>query len=455
MPKEQESQQSPTAEMEEALLSCLMQSPEQTVDVVAGILKVSDFGQAHCGMIYGLIVKRHQENEAVDLVSLCSALMTLGALDDIGGMGTVTHIYNASPSPSFATNYAREIKAASKNRQIAAIGTELTRVASEGGAECTGKAMELVRKVDAILSDSEKNLLIPVKDVVLKYIDSFENGLENNIDPAVPTGIGKLDEILVGGIRREYILIGGRQGHGKTLLSMQFAGKLASMGRRGLVIGYEMSAIQMLMRDLARETGIPLNQVMGRTPLEGQHAMGALTKGLKMISGEWDLHFIENPFVSLEVIAAHARALNRVKPLDFLVVDYLQLVPQHNQGKEREDIALKSISDSLERLRKDLGATLIAPVQLNDDGLIRNARSILDSPQVFLRIEMDETEGEDGQIEAGDYGKIKVCKNRFGTPNAYARVFRNGPLQRFEDSDEAAPKKIEKKQYPRKDSRRF
>ena len=172
-----------------------------------------------------------------------------------------------------------------------------------------------------------------------------------------------------------------------------------------------------------------------------------------MIADKWDVHFIEDPFVTMETIAAHARALHRVKPLDFMVVDYLQLVPLHNTGKEREDIQLKNLSDSLERIRKDLGCTLIAPVQLNDDGLIRNARSILDSPQVFFRIEMDEVEGEDGQMESGDYGKIKVCKNRYGRNNVSFRVFRNGPLQRFEDSDDRQPSKPKEKYQPKSKNR--
>lgn len=450
---ESEHTKSATAEMEGALISCMMQAPEQVVDFAAGMLKPSDFAEAHCGMLFDIIVKRHGSGDAVDLVSICSALMNLRVLEDIGGMGKVTEIYNLAPSPSFAKGYAKEIKAASKNRQIASIGSELTRVALEGGPECTSRAMEVVRRLDAILCDSEKNVLIPVKDVVMSYIDSFESGLEQNLDPAVPTGIAEMDKVLVGGIRREYILIGGRQGHGKTLLAMQLAGKLAVDGRRGLIVGYEMSAIQMLMRDLARETGIPLNQVMGRTPLEGAHTVQTLTRGLNMIADKWDVHFIEDPFVTMETIAAHARALHRIKPLDFMVVDYLQLVPLHNTGKEREDIQLKNLSDSLERMRKDLGCTLIAPVQLNDDGLIRNARSILDSPQVFFRIEMDEVEGEDGQMESGDYGKIKVCKNRYGRNNVSFRVFRNGPLQRFEDSDDSQPSKPKEKYQPKSKNR--
>ena len=131
-----------------------------------------------------------------------------------------------------------------------------------------------------------------------------------------------------------------------------------------MIVGYEMSARQMLMRDLARETGIPLNEVMGRRTLQSNHNMNRLTNGITKIAMNWDVSFTESPFISLESVAAHARALHRVKPLDFLVIDYLQLVPMKRNGKERTDEMLKSISDYCERLRKDLNCTLIAPVQL-------------------------------------------------------------------------------------------
>jgi len=128
------------------------------------------------------------------------------------------------------------------------------------------------------------------------------------------------------------------------------------------------------------------------------------------------------------------------------VIDYLQLVPVAQRSGERADQMLKTISETAERLRKELGCTLIAPVQLNDDGMIRDARAILDAPQVFLRIDMDVHESEDGNEETADTGRIKILKNRFGASNRSVAVRRNGALQRFEDDDDPPRRKQEKPQ---------
>ena len=436
----------PPIEVEHAVLASMMTTPA-TVDPCAEILKPADFAHIECGVLFSVIVARHQASLPVDPVSITAHCFQAGTMDSIGGAATIAQICGASPDPAAAKSYAKEIQQASKRRQMARIGAELARAASEDGEEYEDSAKRAIREIDGVLLNSCQSEIIHIRDVALAYTEAYEAGLENNIDPPVSTGIKAMDEIMEGGIRREYIIIGGKQGSGKTVLAMQFAGALASDGRRGLIVGYEMSARQMLMRDLARETGIPLNEVMGRRALQSDYNMKKLTNGVTKIAMNWDVSFTESPFISLESVAAHARALHRVKPLDFLVIDYLQLVPMKRNGKERTDEMLKSISDYCERLRKDLNCTLVAPVQLNDGGEIRDSRSILDSPQVFLKIQMEDKEGEDGEMESGDLGTIKFVKNRFGANNRSVYVFRNGPLQRFEDTEERPAKKEEKKTY--------
>lgn len=432
-------------EMDRAVISCMMQLPDTAIEAALEIVKASDFLTGHCAYLFDLIVSRHTNNHPVDQVSLAAHLIDQGRIADIGGAFVLSEIATAVSVPSAVRSYCEDVAAASRRRTIAKIASRMDILAYDGPEDWREQVAGLIRELDTAMVASRKAKLIPVKDVLLEYVDRLMSSVETEIDPPVPTGIRGLDELLSGGIRREYILIGGRQGHGKTMLTMQMAGKLAFAGRRGFIVGYEMSALQIIMRDIARESGVPLDKVMGRSPLNAQGDLNYVQSMIEKMAKDWDIHYTESPYVTLEGVSSHARNLHRKKPLDFLVIDYLQLIPRAQRSGERADQALKTVSEEAERLRKELGCTLIAPVQLNDDGQIRDARAILDAPQVFFRIEMDTDTNEDGIEVATDTGKIRCLKNRFGTSNRAVSVKRNGPLQRFEDNEDAPSGGGEKK----------
>lgn len=430
-----------SGEMDRAVLSCMMQAPATAVDAALQLLTAADFYTPAAGTLFDVICRRYAAGEPVDAMALTAYLYDRGMIEGLGGPLFVTECYTAATLTNHVRHYAEAVATASKRRQMARLASELACAAIHGSQDSDDwrdAAMPLMRRADALLVDGTASEVIPLKEVATRYLDYVDSN-PGGIDPPVRTGINRLDSLLTGGIRREYTLIGGRQGHGKTLLAMQLAGKLAAAGRRGYVVGYEMSALQILMRDIARETRVPVTHVMGREPFEGMEVQ-QVTRGISRMVEGWDVWYTDSPYVTLEGVAAHARSLHRQKPLDFIVIDYLQLVPMKRArgNQERSDEILKDISVQAERLRKELGCTLIAPVQLNDDGLIRDARGILDAPQAFIRIEMEEAAGEDGAIQSGDNGFLRVLKNRFGITNRACPVFRNGNYQCFEDREPPA-----------------
>ena len=429
--------------IDKSILSCMMNEPAKAVPVAVGIVKASDFSSETCGILFDILVRRFDLGEELDPISILSYLIDKNQAEAVGGAGFISEVYTTCLDASKIKSYCNTCLDYSKRRQVILEAGKLSRVAYGEVGESDDwreNAGAVIQKIDAAMTGGKASEIVHVKSVVLDYSEKMEAGMKENLDPAVPCGIGKLDSALDGGLRREYYLIGGRQGHGKTLLAMQFAGALANDGRRGLIVGYEMTALQMLMRDVAREGGIAVSQVMGRVGIEGSAVFQKLTRTLGKIGTNWDVHYIENPHITLESVASHAKSLHRIKPLDFLVIDYLQLIPRNRSSKKRDDEILVDLSNQCERLRKEIGCTLIAPVQLNDDGLIRDARGILDAPQVFLRIEMEETENEHGDMEAGDNGFLRILKARFGASNRKIPVFRNGQYQRFEDREHVEKK---------------
>ncbi len=434
--------------IEKCVLSCMMQAPDSQIDVARSMLSVTDFDHQHTGLLFDLILKRHDKGELVDVVSLTSHVFDKG-MDSVLTPLFLSETLTASPDPMKTEFYAKTVLEFSKRRQMCRIALEVASAALSGvGEDWRAGCIAALSKADLVIMGRDGHDVVPIKSVASQYVDMWQENFVESTDKPVPTGIRELDKLLDGGIRREYVLISGRQGHGKSLLAMQIAGNLANSGRRGLVVGYDMSALQVVMRDIARESGVPLRKVMGREASNNSGDFQAITRTLGRIM-EHDVHYTTSPYITFEAAAAHARALHRQKPLDWMVVDYLQRVPLNREANRREVEALLELGDKVDKLQKELGITMICPVQQNDDSKIRDARGLLDAPQVYLRIDMDEQENQDGEMEAGDNGFIAVIKNRFGATNRRCPVFRNGNLQKFEDR-EYTPKSKQKPTWGRK-----
>jgi replicative DNA helicase len=428
--------------IERSVISCMVQAPDTQVDAARRLLNTADFTDEPSALLFDIICRRHDNGELVDSTSLMAYIYDKGLQEKITPV-FLSECAVASANPTNTRHFAETVLDFSRRRQMVRIASEMARAAIEGGedeSDWQSGCLGALRQADAAMMGRDGDELIHIKDVGFDYIDLVEKSLGGGVDPATPTGIKGLDSLLDGGIRREYILIGGLQGHGKSLLAMQMAGELARTGKRGLIIGYDMSPMQVFMRDLARETAVPLNQIMGRaqSPMAGMDFQ-AISRGISRMRGDWDVHYTKSPYITLDTAIAHARSLHRQKPLDFIILDYLQRVPSIKRKNERPDEALSAISDRLDCVQKELGCTLIAPVQLNDDGMIGGARALLNNPQVFIRIEMDTTENQDGEMEAGDNGFLRILKNRFGPKDRRIPVFRNGPFQRFEDREWSKP----------------
>lgn len=423
-----------SAEMEKAAISCGMQAPETAMPAVMEMLQPSDFFFPACGSLFDVLRGMHGRGEPMDAVSVTLALHNQKLLEKLGGPGFVSECYTASTNPAHARHYAAQVLEASKRRQVIAAAAAMVKAATTP-EDWRAAVSPLLRAAELAMEAGKGGEVRDLKDVAFDYTEQYGASGPEGMDPPVKTGSHGLDRLLAGGVRKEYVLIGGRQGHGKTLLGAQLGGKLAEAGRAGLWVGWEMKDVQVFMRDLARESGVPLNQVMGREPFENPGIAQRVTRQCGHMLERWRLKFIDCPYITLESVAAHARHLKRAGQLDYLALDFLQLAPVRKVTGERRDEALCEASNFAERLRKELDITLIAMVQLNDDGLIRDARSILDAPQVFIRIEMDTAKDNDGEETMLDTGKLRVLKNRFGQCDRSCPVVRNGALQCFADGE--------------------
>lgn len=206
----------------------------------------------------------------------------------------------------------------------------------------------------------------------------------------------------------DYIMLGGRRGAGKSLVSANIGSNCVSQGKSCIYFTIEMQSREILQRHTSISTGIPHHKLKYRDldNLEWQRLANwwagrfeggeehlefykdsrdfdkfhALVSKLPLKEAQFDI--VYDPNLTLSKI--RAESVKRVKKLgnvSAVIVDYINQVKRFGNGVDdlydwKEQI---NVSKGLKALSQELGVPFISPYQIDALGEARFAKGILDS----------------------------------------------------------------------------
>jgi replicative DNA helicase len=193
----------------------------------------------------------------------------------------------------------------------------------------------------------------------------------------ISTGLTDLDQRLGGLQHSDLVILAGRPGMGKTALATNIAFNIAKAYRfevepdgthkttNGGIVGFfslEMSADQLATRIVAEQAAIPSYKI--RRGDLNEKEFYELTKAAQEIQS-LPLYIDDTGGLSIVQLAARARRLKRQRGLDFMVVDYLQLLSGSSKKGENRVQELTEITTGLKALAKELHVPIMALSQLS------------------------------------------------------------------------------------------
>ena len=179
----------------------------------------------------------------------------------------------------------------------------------------------------------------------------------------VPSGFAELDKLTSGWQASELLILAARPGMGKTAFVLSMARNMAVDKKIPVAIfSLEMSAIQMVMRLVASETGLNSDKLKKGNLV--QHEWEQLNSKISALS-EAPLYIDDTPGLSVFELRAKARRLKSQKDIQMIIIDYLQLMSAGGKdgGNRQEEISI--ISRSLKVIAKELQIPVIALSQLS------------------------------------------------------------------------------------------
>ena len=349
-------------ETERAVLGALMIDPSAIIKV-ADFLFSNDFYKPVHQKIYEVILDLFTNSQPIDLLSVSAKLKEKNSLDEIGGANYLTDLINDVPTASHIAHYAKIVKEKKVLRDLIQTSSEINEKVYEN-IEVENLLDEVEQKIFNITQRSLPQKYILLKDelqAAYERIEKLHRGEE--IIRGVPTGFKKLDDLLSGLQRSDFVILGARPSLGKTAFALDIARHAAVKNQVPVgIFSLEMSREQVVDRLIAAEANVTLWRL--RTgKLNDQLEFEMIQESLDRLS-KAPIFIDDTPSPSILQIRSAARRLQLEQGLGLVIVDYLQLI-QPRTNSENIVQQVTEISRGLKALARELKTPVLALSQLS------------------------------------------------------------------------------------------
>lgn len=428
------------AQAERAVLGALLLNDEY-MNQVAEVLQPHDFYQTAHKIIYQFCHDLFSKLKRIDIITLQDELAKAGQLDAVGGLEYLLALQEDIPSVGLIGQHAQIIKEKAVLRELIQSATNII----------TNCYNQEDKEIESVLDQAEQTIFnISSKRTLQQFVQlniwlkkTFQHLSDIKSNKKGITGIAssfkKLDDMTAGFQKGDFIVLAARPSMGKTALALSIAGQAANDGYAVGVMSLEMSAEQLTLRLLASQSRISHHHIRNATITSDEWVeltnVAAHLAGLKL--------FIDDTAtVSIMEVRTKARKLKAEHKLDFLIIDYLQLLHSSRKHENRHQ-EVSDISRSLKALAKELNIPILALSQLSravDSRLdkrpmlsdLRESGAIEQDADLIMFLYRDIVYNKD--TEHPSLAELIIGKQRNG-PTGTVNLDFLGELLRFEDGD--------------------
>lgn len=415
------------------------------LDEAADVVTAADF-YSIAGHVFAAALEVRDQRKPIDPTEVLVELQNRGDLERVGG-GAYLHtlMQHAAVAGSVGGLCKTISEDAERRRLQQALRTGMQMTEHVSWDPSTD--IDHVRKlVDEALVRRVGERPKDVSAAMIKLLDELENP-PPKLDVLEPP-FEDLAHLLGGGFRKgQLVVVAGRPGLGKSVLSTDFARKAAIQdGERSIIFTLEMSEEEVLQRITAAEARVPLRAIQTRNVTRQQ--LAAAAEAGARISGS-PLTIDNKPGCTLEHIRSQLRWLSREDPAKLAIVDYLQIMTAPKNP--RRDLELGMVTQQLKAMAGEFGLTIVLLSQLNRDSQkrtdkrpqiaeLRDSGSIESDADVVILVHREDAY-EPETPRAGE-AELIVAKNRSGplaTVTVAAQLHYSRLIDMAKDDEPAAP----------------
>ncbi len=411
-------------EAEQSVLGAILLD-SSCIDKVAEILPRPEY--FHLGnhkLIYETLLDMFTQGRTIDFVTLLEELKKNSVFNDSNGKTYLMELAQIVPSISNVENYARIVRDNYDVRTLIITARDIIEDATQGTYDASVLIDSAEQKIFDIRRGKSMQGLQRVNESIIETFDRLDalNSDSQSLYRGIPTGIKDLDDTITGLNRSDLILLAARPGMGKTSFALNIARHVAvKESKKVAFFSLEMTREQLTSRLLSTEAMV--HGVKLRTgKLEEDEWIRLIEAG--DILSKTQLYFDDTPGITVPEMKAKLR---RLKDVDLVVIDYLQLMSSAKRIDNRVQ-EISEITRNLKIMAKEINVPVITLSQLSRASEqraehrpmlsdLRDSGSIEQDADIVLFLYRGDYYKNDEAIEE-DYdknsGECIVAKNRHG-----------------------------------------
>lgn len=408
-------------EAEQSVLGAILLD-SKCMDTVAEILPKSDyFHLANHKLIYEIMLEMFTFGQPVDYITVLEKLKKDESFDETTGKTYLLQLAQIVPSISNVESYARIVKNKYDVRTLIITARDIIEDAIDAGVDAEELLDSAEQKIYDIRRGKSVLGLQKIDEIVLQTFDRLDdiNSDNGELYKGISTGIADLDETITGLNRSDLILLAARPGMGKTSFALNIARHVAVKEKRRVAFfSLEMTKEQLVSRMLSTEARV--GGVKLRTGKLSDDEWIRLIEAGDILS-KTQMYFDDTPGINIPTMKAKLR---RLKDVDLVIIDYLQLMSSAKRIDNRVQ-EISEITRNLKIMAKEINVPVITLSQLSRASEqraehrpvlsdLRDSGSIEQDADIVMFLYRPDYYANNLDDENRNSGECIVAKNRHG-----------------------------------------
>ncbi len=422
-------------EAERYILGCML-IDQSIIDQTISEISSEDFYSRPNKNVMLAIETLVKNNTIVDYTTVLDELKRLNLLKATGGNDYLYALMESVPTVANIEAYLTILHDKSLERKLYEVVNQIASNILKGDDNLT----DLLAKSEKSFSDvinrqkvSDFKRIDLLTDSVISIIEENKNKDGNLV--GIDTGYADLNKMISGFKKNELIILAARPSIGKSTLALNFAANACKNKKHVALFSLEMGHDQLIMRLLSTYSGISLSKLVSGdlTDEEMRLLMQARTTVNK-----FPLYIDQSSTTNLRDIKAKCLKLHREGHLDFIIIDYLQLLSSGENRLSRVEEVSK-ISRGLKEMARFFEIPVLALSQLSRNietredkrpvlADLRESGSIEQDADIVMFLHRDTPKKQEGEDTTKVFRSAKteliVAKNRQGSTGSVNLIFK-------------------------------
>ena len=430
-------------EAEKAVLGCILTDPDTLKEAAVRLNFDGAFYSAAHQTVFSTIIQmanpKEGEGQPIDLITVSEALSGKKKLTSIGGDAYLAELMNIIPTTANIENYVKIVHEYAVLRRLIRTSSDVIQKCFDTEGEVNLLLDEVQKEISEVANLQTGKDAECISDFMKPAIEYLMQLNDNTGDAVgIPTGYQDLDNMITGLKGGDMIVLAARPSIGKTAFALNIAANVALRAQKGVgIFSLEMNTLSLVLRLLCSEAKLNVREmrqgVLSHARwVEVTNAADRLRKAEIYIDDTGQLDIIE--------MRAKARRMKDKHDIQFIVIDYLQLMKGSGGANSSREQEVAQMSGGIKALAKELNVPILILAQLNrqaeQGGVrpklshLRESGAIEQDADLIVFLYRDEVYNKDSN-ERG-VAEIIIGKQRNGPIGTVRLAFR-GEFTRFDD----------------------